>query len=169
MNPIRFHLPIIPPTATSQNAGKRMFIPKDSQGRVTGRPMFFKNKASKSAEHDLLLLLSQFVPAKPLTGPIALSVDFVWPFRKSEPAWRKALGRVHHTSQPDGSNAIKQIEDCMTKLQFWEDDSQIADLHISKAWGDHIGISVEIRQLEDPPRQPAKRKQAQNPDEPSLL
>lgn len=154
---ITFHLPIVPPKATSQGAGKRIFIPKDKDGRITGRPMFFKNAKSKQAEHDFTILLQPFAPRSPITSPIKLEVDIVWPWRATEPAWRRALGRVHHTSKPDCSNWIKQMEDCMTKLRFWIDDGQICGLHITKAWGDQVGIFVRVVPLEEPQRAPSRK------------
>lgn len=173
---IAFHLDIVPPKATSQSAGKRMFIPKDSEGRVNGRPMFFKNKDAKQAEHDFTVLLHPFRPSVPIAAPIKLEVDIVWPWRASEPQWRKALGRVYHTSKPDLSNWIKQMEDCMTKLQFWNDDGQIAINHLSKAWGDQVGVFVRVIPLEEPtrplpPPKPPKVKKSKSaiPDQPTLL
>jgi Holliday junction resolvase RusA-like endonuclease len=137
---IAFHLPITPPKATSQGAGKRMVI-------VKGKPMFFKNKAAASAEHDYLTLCAPHAPHRPLDGAVALKVDFVFPWRKSEPRKRRALGRVPMTTKPDLSNAIKALEDCLTKLGFWEDDGQVADLHITKAWGDHVGINITLHPI----------------------
>jgi Holliday junction resolvase RusA-like endonuclease len=91
---------------------------------------------------------------------VNLHIDFVWPFRKSEPAWRVALGRVPHTVKPDCSNMVKQTEDVMTKLDFWEDDGQVCNLSVSKAWGTHFGINVRIEELELPkrPKPPPKVK-----------
>lgn len=151
---MKFFLAITPSKATSQNAGKRIFIPKDKEGRVTGRPMFFKNKKAGSAENDLTLLCSQHAPSQPATGPVRLSVDFCFPWRTSEPLKRRKLGRAPMTKKPDCSNLIKQIEDVLTKLRFWEDDGQVVDLRVTKAWGDQVGITVEIEALAlltDPP------------------
>jgi Holliday junction resolvase RusA-like endonuclease len=142
---IAFHLPIIPPKATSQGAGKRIVI-------VKGKPLFFKNAKAQSAENDLTLLCSCHAPAQPMEGPLSLSIDFVFPWRASEPKRRIALGRVPHTSKPDCSNLVKMIEDVLTKLRFWQDDSQVADLHVTKAWGKAVGIYVAIRTL--PPAPP---------------
>ncbi|MEM9236789.1 MAG: RusA family crossover junction endodeoxyribonuclease, partial [Verrucomicrobiota bacterium] len=113
---IAFRLDMIPPKATSQSAGKRIVM-----GKVKGKPkpMFFKNKKAQTAENDLMLLCSPFAPAEPLEGPLALHVDLVWPWRKSEPKYRRKLGRVPMTSKPDCSNAVKHIEDVLTKLLFW--------------------------------------------------
>lgn len=145
---IEFHLPITPPKATSQTAGRRMFIPKDAEGRVTGRPMFFKNQKAQSAENDLTLLCAQYRPNEPIQGAITLKIDFVFPWRKSEPKKRIALGSAPHTSKPDCSNLVKMIEDCLTKLGFWTDDGQVADLHVTKDWGDRVGISVAISEIQ---------------------
>lgn len=144
---ISFHLPIVPPKATSQGAGKRMMIIKSKK---TGEhvPLFFKNKQAESAEHDLLVLCSHYKPLRPIEGAVRLHVDFVWPWRKTEPKKRIALGRVAHTSKPDCSNIIKLLEDCLTKLGFWTDDGQVADLQVTKAWGDHVGITVTLTPLE---------------------
>lgn len=140
---IRFHLPITPPKATSQSAGKRLVV-------VNGRPMFFKNQKAQSAENDLTLLASKHAPPVPLEGPLSLSIDFAFPWRASEPKKRIALGRVPHTSKPDCSNIVKMLEDVLTKLGFWKDDSQVAELHVSKAWSDKVGITVEIKPIAEP-------------------
>lgn len=139
---IHFHLAIVPPKATSQSAGKRMAI-------INGRPMFFKNKAAASAEHDYLTLCAPHKPAQPIDGAVLLSVAFVFPWRKSESKRRRALGQVYMTTKPDCSNAIKAFEDCLTKLGFWHDDGQVADLRVSKCWGDSVGITIAITPLED--------------------
>jgi Holliday junction resolvase RusA-like endonuclease len=166
---IAFHLPIIPPKATSQGAGKRMVM-------VNGKPLFFKNNKIASAEHDFLVLCSPHKPREPIAGPVTLRVDFVWPWRAGEPQWRVALGRVPHTSKPDCSNIIKTIEDCLTKLQFWNDDGQVAELNVTKGWGDKVGIYVAVIPMEiqerpvappKPPKEP-KRK-TPPPNQPSLF
>jgi Holliday junction resolvase RusA-like endonuclease len=67
---ISFHIPIVPPKATSQT--KRLVM-------VAGKPRFFAKKEHQSAENDLTLLCSQHRPESPLVGPVALRVDFVFP------------------------------------------------------------------------------------------
>lgn len=134
---IAFFLPITPPKATSQGAGKRIIV-------IAGKPMFFKSGKAQGAENDLTLLCSRHIPAQPMEGALCLQIDFTFPWRKSEPQKRLVLGRVPHTSKPDCSNLVKMIEDVLTKLGFWKDDSQIASLTVTKAWGDKVGIAVRI-------------------------
>ena len=161
---ITFFLPITPPKATSQSAGKRIMIITD---KATGkhRPMFFKNRQAAGAEHDYLVLCAPHKPESPFTCPVRLEVDFVFPWRKSEPSWRVALGHAPMTTKPDLSNAIKSLEDCLTKLGFWNDDGQVSDLHITKAWGDKVGISVSVSEIPVPSRKSGPSK----PDQNSLL
>jgi hypothetical protein len=59
---------------------------------------------------------------------------------------------------------VKLIEDCLTKLGFWQDDSQVADLHVSKAWGAAVGIYVAIRAVPPVPPRVAAAGETQNPE-----
>ncbi len=42
----------------------------------------------------------------------------------------------------------------MTDLNFWEDDNQITQLLVEKAWGDRVGIRIKVAELTpaQPPR-----------------
>lgn len=143
---IAFHLPIVPPKATSQGAGKRMMI---INSKKTGKPvpLFFKNKKAESAENDLLTLCKPFAPQVPLDGPVSLKVDFVFPWRKAETKRSRAMGRLPNDVRPDCDNLVKLIGDVLTRLQFYRDDGQVADLHVTKAWGDRVGIYVSVSEI----------------------
>ena len=134
---IAFHLPITPPKATSQT--KRLVM-------VGGRPRFFAKKEHQSAENDLTLLCSPYAPPTPLTGPVSLAVAFTFPWRKSETKKRIALGTVPNDCRPDCDNLVKLVGDVLTKLRFYGDDGQVSDLHVTKAWGDRVGINIRISQ-----------------------
>lgn len=136
---IRFHLPIVPPKATSQT--KRLVM-------VAGKPRFFAKKEHQSAENDLTLLCATHAPIAPILGPVRLSVDFVFPWRKSESLRHRKLGRLPNDSRPDADNLVKLVGDVLTKLQFYRDDGQVADLRVTKAWGDLVGISVTIEPIQ---------------------
>jgi len=140
---IAFHLPIVPPKATSQT--KRLVM-------VGGKPRFFPKKEHAQAENDLLLLCRPFAPAEPLAGPLTLRVDFVFPWRKSEPKRRLALGRVPMDARPDCDNLVKLVADVLTRLGFYGDDGQVAALQVTKAWGDRPGIAVAIEPMAVPQR-----------------
>lgn len=132
---IKFHLPITPPKCTSQT--KRLAM-------IGGKPRFFAKKSHKDAEDDLLSLCMPYAPAEPLQGPLKLTVRFVFPWRKSESKRRRAMAILPNDCRPDADNMIKLVGDVLTKLRFYNDDGQVSDLRVSKFWGDHVGISVEI-------------------------
>ena len=127
----------IPPTATAQHKG--VFV-------VNGRPRFFTKKPVRRAEDFLAALVSMHAPDAPFDVPVALTVRWTFPFRKSE---RKSVVRagldVPHVSRPDLDNLEKGLLDVLTRLNFWTDDSLVADKRTSKRWGAKPGIDVEIR------------------------
>jgi len=138
---ITFHLPITPPKATSQT--KRLVM-------VGGKPRFFAKKEHQSAENDLMMLMAGYAPSSPLIGPLKLAVDFVFPWRKSESKRRLAFGRLPNDARPDCDNLVKLVGDVLTKLRFYNDDGQVADLHVTKSWGNNVGIRISISQITTP-------------------
>ena len=135
---IEFRLPIEPPRSTSQ--GKRMVI-------VQGRPMFFKKKQHQQAENDLLMLCTPHRPVSPLTGPVALEIEFVVPWRKGEPKRNLRYPRLPMDAGSDCDNMAKLIGDVLTKLQFYRDDKQVAHLCVTKFWGHEVGIRIALRPI----------------------
>lgn len=113
---------------------------------IGGKPRFFAKKGHQTAENDLMLLCHPFAPTEPMEGALKLRVDFVFPWRKSEAKRKLLLGRIPNHSRPDCDNMVKLVADVLTKLRFYQDDGQIADLHVTKAWGDNVGISITIDQ-----------------------
>ena len=136
---ISFHLPIVPPKATSQT--KRLVM-------VGGKPRFFPTKDHQQAEGDLLALCAEHAPPAPLEGPVSLSVSFTFPWRKSETKKRRARTLLPNDKRPDLDNLVKLIGDVLTKLRFYNDDGQVSTLLVSKWWGDNVGISVSIENQE---------------------
>jgi crossover junction endodeoxyribonuclease RusA len=135
---IKFRIDCNPPKATSQQKGVMV---------IAGKPRFFKRKHVKQAENDITALLMPHRPKTPLVGPVRLLVVWAYPWRKSEPKRNRERGYMPCDTRPDCSNIVKGLEDCMTRLGFWGDDSQVADLRFVKQWSDHPGIYVEIEEI----------------------
>ena len=57
------------------------------------------------------------------------------------------IGLISDTHGFLDARVIKLFEDCMTKLLFWNDDSQVARLIVEKQWGDNPGFEVKIKEL----------------------
>lgn len=114
---------------------------------IAGNPRFFAKKEHLKSENDLMLLCGAHAPSEPLSGPVRLRVDFVFPWRKKEPKKRIALGQVPNDARPDCDNLVKLIGDVLTKLRFYNDDAQVAQLHVAKYWGNNVGIAVQIENI----------------------
>jgi len=136
MNELRISLPIVPPTATAQQKG--VFI-------SGGKPRFFERKHVKNARNDLMACLLPHRPQNPFSGALQVSVEFHYPFRRAE---RKSIIKrgmpIPHDRRPDLDNQLKLLLDCMTRLEFWRDDGQIAWLQARKLWSPRPRIEVFI-------------------------
>lgn len=98
----------------------------------TGRIFQQTYKAEKQvqAEQRIEFYLLPYQPQKPIMGPVQLSIRCYMPIPKSWSKKRrleaaKENGNIRHIKKPDLSNLIKNIEDCMTAMHFWQDDCQI--------------------------------------------
>lgn len=136
---IEFRVSCVPPK-TSHHAKRIVRIGKFS--RLADKPELVASKAML----DSLLLPHQ--PSEPMTGPIALCLEFVWPWRASEPKKNVALGRMWHVTRPDCSNLTKTLEDRLVALRFIEDDNAVCSLTVLKWWGSDPGIAVRIQRLQ---------------------
>lgn len=133
------HLDMTPPSVTHQGGGKRM-------NRRTGA--FFGNPAYEAAKQETILKLKRYLRREAFTGPVAITVLWVRPWRTSEAAKRRKGGLLPCTTKPDLDNMNKMLMDCLTELEFLQDDAQVSQLLLSKAWGDTPGIWIHVREIE---------------------
>ncbi len=133
---ISVFIPCCIPTVTAQQKGAFA---------MGGKVRFFKKKAVKQSENTFHALLYPHVPAEPMTGPLCLVLRLGFPWRKSEKKSRMANFRTYPIeTRPDCSNLIKTIEDVMTTMRFWNDDSQISSLCVSKFYTARPGITINL-------------------------
>lgn len=144
---------MIPPTATSQMKGVRIVQPKGKRPFIS----HYKKKALLEIEEKFTLALKPHRPPSRITGPIELECEWVFPWRSSEPKQiRTQYERIRKDTKPDCDNINKLLQDVMTELDFWKDDSQVCKLNVAKFWGDHPGISVQIIYGDSLPTMPKK-------------
>lgn len=137
---VRVNLDIVPPTVTAQQKG--VFV-------RNGRAHFFTKQKVRSAESFLAALLEPHAPAAPLHGPLLFQARWCFPFRKSERKRVVAAGQeIGHTSRPDLDNLEKSLLDVLTKLRFWEDDSQVYTKSTAKVWGPSPYLRIIITEME---------------------
>ena len=138
---MKFFIKCNPPKSTAQ-ASMRIMKRKDGS-QFVGK---FANSKGKRTQDDLMSMLREHVPEKAFDGPVSVRVDWSYPWRKSETKKRRAAGIQPCDTRPDADNLCKLLFDCMTRLGFWRDDSQIYALTFVKVWSDNPGITIEIEE-----------------------
>lgn len=99
-----------PPKTTAQE--KKIAVKYD------GKPIVYDSERLVKARRAFLSSLTPFKPDAPFTGPLSLSM--VWIFRTPKDGidgWKP--------TRPDTDNLVKLLKDCMTKMGFWQDDAQV--------------------------------------------
>lgn len=130
-------LDIIPPKNTGQSA-KRL-------GNIHGRAMMFETKESKDTKAMYLALLYEKKPPKPFDVPISVEYKFYFPYNSTVKKSIQKQGLIiPKTTKPDWDNIPKQIQDVMTRLQFWTDDTLICKGTCSKWFAPEGKIVIEI-------------------------
>ena len=130
-------LDIVPPTATAQQKG--VFV-------RNGRAHFFTKAKVRDAENFLAGMLAPHAPAEPLRGPVYFQARWCFPYRKSEKKSVTNAGReIAHTVRPDLDNLEKALLDVLTRLRFYEDDSQIFTKSTAKVWGPKPYLAIALK------------------------
>ena len=140
-------IPCIPPTSTSQQKGACI---------VGGKHIrFFKKAKVAQAENSLVSLLStakreQMSGASFQSGPLAVNITLVFPYLKRDKKADIAAGaHVWIDTRPDLDNLCKMLLDAMTTCAYWHDDSQVADLRLTKRRGPITGITITIENVQN--------------------
>lgn len=106
-----------------------------------------RKERQELAEGQLISVLVNHRPEKPLDGALVLQVQMFVPIPKSfgkKKTEDARNGLIMPITRPDLSNMIKHLEDCMTKIGFWRDDSQAVAEVLIKKYDDGYGPRWEI-------------------------
>jgi len=125
----------IPPAVTAQQKGVTV------RG---GRPRFFTKAKVASAKALFRQAFGPFSPAVPMTGPVRVEVEYVFPFRATERRADREAGIVPHDTRPDMDNLSKALFDVLTDLRWWLDDGQICQPAARKWRGVQPGIWISV-------------------------
>lgn len=140
MKHIQFFVAGIPGTAGSKKfvgmskAGRGIIV--DSSGK---KGKDWRNLVASTGQEA-------FYERDPFTGPLALYVHFVLPFRKSDlrkDGTPKPSAPHHHTTKPDATKMLRAVEDALTGIA-WKDDAQIARQIVTKTYGAKPGATITI-------------------------
>lgn len=129
---IEFFMPMKPPETTHQQ--KKVMI-------SNGKPVFYEPAELQTAREKLMAHLSKHVPDKKYMGPVRLTVKWCFPLigKHEDGEWKY--------TKPDLDNSNKLLQDCMTKIGFWKDDSYVTSLITEKFWAKIPGIYIRIEAL----------------------
>lgn len=105
--------------------------------RITRTGHAYTPTTTRLFENALRALAAPYKPNKPLTGP--LHVDVV--FRLKKP---KKSKNTYPIVRPDTDNFLKAVLDCGNGI-FWEDDSQIVEIHAQKVYSEKPAIEIIIK------------------------
>ena len=83
-------------------------------------------------------MLLPFAPVKPIEGPIKLRIELGF----------KSKLRGPRIQRPDVDNLLKLPIDCMTRLGYWNDDSQIAYGGCRKVNAAEDYVIIEIKEIQ---------------------
>lgn len=106
-----------------------------------GKPVLYTPPELIKIQQDYISRLTKVAPENPFPGPVRLKIAFC--FKSDE----KHQPGIPKPTKPDLDNLEKGLVDCMTKCNFWNDDSQICLEYISKSYEIHEGIHIEVVQL----------------------
>lgn len=90
---------------------------------------FYEKEKVRVQRREYQILLKEFVPNKPLEGPLVLDIQFLYPELKSKKMKTAIEPRIE---APDLDNVAKLFIDAMADMKFFWNDSQIVDLHLTK-------------------------------------
>lgn len=107
------------------------------------KPIFYEKPEVMAAKQRFLYQLWQYKPDEPIEGAVYLKT--VWTFQTHQ----KKMEGKYKITKPDTDNSLKLFKDCMTKVGFWLDDSQVVYEVTVKRWGMNPGIEVVVVPMEE--------------------
>ena len=126
---IQIFLAMQPPRITAQTQGRRSY----------------KSPALIDARQKLIAALAPQRPTKPMSGPLRLTVKWIWCTKK------KSLWGTYKLTRPDTDNLQKALKDVMQFCHYFADDALVASEVIEKFWDGTPGIFVRLEQIENRP------------------
>lgn len=126
---IKFIIPIKPTAQMRTEVG----VIKLGKGKVRGNA--HKKKEQVSNEETIKAFLALHKPERQINCSVMLGVKVFLPVQKNAPKWFNGSTKEFHAAAlkhivrpittPDMDNFLKQIQDCITQMAIWRDDSLV--------------------------------------------
>lgn len=129
---------IIPPK-TSHHAKKIVRVGKFQKLADTDK--------LKGAREIWQTALAPFAPATPISGALALDLEFTWPWRSSDSKRTRLARRIPCTVKPDCDNVAKTVTDVMVLVGILAADQKLAQLTVQKWIGHEPGLRFTVRRV----------------------
>ena len=91
----------------------------------SGQTFLVEPAANTANANALRVLFAQYAPPKPLEGPVRVTYQIRYAWRKGDSKKRRALEMVPKDTAPDLGNLEKQLDDALQAAGFLVNDSQI--------------------------------------------
>ena len=101
----------------------------------------YKSKQLQEVEAFYTKLLKPFAPEAPIVWGALVEISFYYKTTKS-------LRGFPRLARPDVDNMAKTVLDVMTKLGYWNDDSQVIQLKTGKFNSDTNKICIKVTEEE---------------------
>lgn len=118
---------------------------------VNGFHRAYKGKTQVRNEVELDALIREFKPKVPLENALIIHINVFLPIQKSISKKKFLELEKEQTpviKKPDLDNYVKNILDCMTRAQFWKDDSQICEIRARKIYSKNPRWEILIDDFE---------------------
>lgn len=108
-----------------------------------GKTIFYNRRGTDNAE--LKALLMRNAPPQAIGKDVPIILDVIFTFKHQ----KKKLWGKYKPTRPDLDNLLKNLQDYMTKIGYYADDSQIVVLCARKFYGNKNKIEIEISEVSD--------------------
>lgn len=120
-----FTIPYNPASlSTAQEKGVRII--KSKSGKMF--PTFYKKSKVMQNERDLMKILPFYKPSIDIVNDgdtcVDLEIAYMFPHASGTPKWKRDQ-ITFMTQRPDADNISKSVVDCMTRCNYWQDDSMV--------------------------------------------
>ncbi|EQC90920.1 crossover junction endodeoxyribonuclease RusA [Lactococcus lactis subsp. lactis bv. diacetylactis str. TIFN2] len=109
--------------------------------KVKGKLQFYDRRGTNNYSLKAQLMKNKPKECFEKSVPLKLSVTFFYAIKQENRWWK------WKTSRPDLDNLMKNLQDYMTKLRYYSDDSQIVWLEAKKVNDEKNRIEIEITEV----------------------
>lgn len=138
----------VPGTPVPKGSAKGFYI------KALNRVAIVQDNAAKQKPWaSMIAVVAQEFFAKPIEGPVMISMAFKMPRLKGHFGSGKNAGvlkggaPIYHVSKPDCDKLQRCVWDALTGIA-WKDDSQVSVVaHASKKYADNPGVFIKISEI----------------------